>query len=363
MKSLPKNPSLEFLKKEAKSLRALHKQGNIFCCERIRQCDVSFKTQSDTEVLAAKFSINAAQKVIAREYGYSSWATLKHFIESLHAPLYQGVSNLQAYHKTITDSYDKRSSVYDDYIWAREKSIQLVEYSPPKSGDSVLDIGTGTGTIPFYIAGMVGETGMITGVDISKGMVERCNKKLSQSNLSHLKFIYGDGVHLDFPDNSFDRIYACASLYWMSHPLAALRRWFELLKPGGTLAFNAWPNKSFIWGGGVREALRPFGVEFTIHEFSGNKDKTRAITELAGFSDIHIRLHEDGRYLSLEDATETIADAMFYTPGQHPHPLKNISDEIIQKAQKSFEAEVEKRVTDKGVWHDMSMYDIECIKR
>ena len=99
MKSLPKNPSLEFLKKEAKALRALHKRGDASCCERLRQNDTSFKTKSDTELLSEKFSINDAQRIIAREYGYSSWAMLKHYIESLASPLFNAVADKKAYQR------------------------------------------------------------------------------------------------------------------------------------------------------------------------------------------------------------------------------------------------------------------------
>ena len=60
MKSLPKHPNLEFLKKEAKALRALHRQGDSACCERLRDNDTAYKNQTDTEILAARFSINDA---------------------------------------------------------------------------------------------------------------------------------------------------------------------------------------------------------------------------------------------------------------------------------------------------------------
>ena len=57
MKSLPANPNLEFLKKEAKALRALHKQGDPSCCEQIRLFDTSYKNKSDSEILATRFPL------------------------------------------------------------------------------------------------------------------------------------------------------------------------------------------------------------------------------------------------------------------------------------------------------------------
>jgi hypothetical protein len=60
---------------------------------------------------------------------------------------------------------------------------------------------------------------------------------------------------------------------------------------------------------------------------------------------------------------ETIREVMFYTLGQHPHPLTHISEETIQLAQENFDAELNKQVTKKGVWHDMTGYYVCGIKR
>ena len=133
MKSLPANPNLEFLKKEAKALRTLHKQGDVACCEQIRLHDTAFSHKSDAEILAERFSINDAQRIIAREYGYTSWATLKEYIESLSSPLYHGVSDKQTYKKLVAESYDKRADVYDNHVWAQEWCRLLVDICPAKA--------------------------------------------------------------------------------------------------------------------------------------------------------------------------------------------------------------------------------------
>ncbi len=361
MKSLPKNPDIEFLKKEAKALRALHRQGDASCCARLRQNDMSFKTRTDTEILSEKFSINDAQRIIAREYGYSSWATLKHYIESLSSPLYNAVADKKAYHKGITDSYDSRAPVYDNHVWGLEWSIQTVDFLPPEKGETVLDIACGSGFIAFYIADKVGPEGMITGVDISRGMIDRCNEKLKESRLKNLKFQYGDAENLDFPANSFDRMYCSAGLYWMINPLAALRHWCELLKPGGWLGFSAWPSKSFVWGNGERQALRKYGIEYTVHEFSGSQEKVKQLVELAGFSQIIIHEVKRGRWMKREDFKGEIGPGG-YTPGQYPDPLEGVSKEILQLAQKDYEAELDRLTTDKGIWHDMTTYFVYAQK-
>jgi ubiquinone/menaquinone biosynthesis C-methylase UbiE len=356
MKSLPKHPNLEFLKKEAKALRVLHRQGDSACCDRLRDNDTAYKKQSDTDILNARFSINDAQRIVAREYGYSSWATLKRYVESINLPLYNKVSDRQGYHRTITDSYDERSKNYDNSEWHRGIAIKAVDYCPPEPDDSVLDVATGTGSIAFYAAELVGPTGHVIGVDISRGMLGKCNEKLAASGLDNLEFVYADGENLDFPANSFDRIYCTSAIFWMSNLQATLRHWFELLKPGGHVGFNATPSSSFFWGDGARRAMAKHGFEYTCNLPAGDYDNARDMLELAGYENFRLYEEQDGRYLEFDDDIEPFLTLQGYAPGQYPHPLEGMTEEIRQRIQKDYEAEVRKRITDKGAWHDMTQY-------
>ena len=355
MKSLSRKPNLEFLKKEAKALRALHRRADPACCEQIRLNDNSFKAKSDSEILAARFSINDAQRIIAREYGYTSWATLKRYIEALDAPLYNGVSDKAIYQSLVAASYDKRAAAYDNHVWAREWCMQLVELCPPAAGENILDLGCGSGTIPFLIAEKVGAAGAIVGVDIGHAMIARCNEKLKDTSFTHLQFEYGDVEQLEYPANSFERIYACSILPWLTNQQAALRHWFELLKPGGWIGLTAWPANSFVWGDGARQALRKYGIELTVHEYSGTRDKTCQLMELAGFGNITIKVVERGQWMKAEPLKGTFSSGE-YAIGQYPDPLENVPEEILRKAEQDLWAEVDRRTTEQGVWHDMTTY-------
>ena len=74
---------------------------------------------------------------------------------------------------------------------------------------------------------------------------------MGKLNIGNLEFRYADAENLEFSPNSFDRIYCSSAFFWMSHPLATLRHWYELLKPNGQLGFNATPANSFL----SREAI------------------------------------------------------------------------------------------------------------
>lgn len=187
-------------------------------------------------------------------------------------------------------------------------------------------------------------------------MLAKCNEKLKGSGHKNLEFIYADAENLEFPVNSIDRIYCSSAFFWMSHPLAALRHWLELLTPDGGLGFNAWPEDSFLWGDGASQVLKNYGINYILNRVTGTLQKCRKLLELAGYENIQIHEVKSGRYISLEEAKGHFIDESAYAPGQYPHPVKNVPEDIMKQAHADFEAEVEKLATEEGVWHDMTMY-------
>ena len=70
---LPVNPNLEYLKSRAKSLLKLALAGDQVALERLQG------------VTSSDFKLADAQFVVAREYGFPSWAQLKHHVVALQA--------------------------------------------------------------------------------------------------------------------------------------------------------------------------------------------------------------------------------------------------------------------------------------
>ncbi len=81
MKHLPQNPNLEYLRREARSLRARHRAKDQSVANIIGHFDTSFHGLNQDEVFARKFSIIDAQRVTARQYRFASWRRLKLFIQ------------------------------------------------------------------------------------------------------------------------------------------------------------------------------------------------------------------------------------------------------------------------------------------
>ena len=80
-KQLPPRPSLEQLKKQAKDLRKAHSTANPEAGERIRAFLPRLSSTSAAAVLEADFSLQEAQHVVAREYGFKDWIALAAVVE------------------------------------------------------------------------------------------------------------------------------------------------------------------------------------------------------------------------------------------------------------------------------------------
>lgn len=272
------------------------------------------------------------------------------------------IQNLQAYHKHICDTYDNRSANHDKSEGHRDTALRLVKALPPHAGDHVLDIGTGTGTIAFEAAGLVGPEGKVVGVDLSQGMLAQANAKLAVSALRNLEFVAGDMERLEWPANSFDRIYCASAFFCALDPLATLSHWYELLKPGGGLAFHALPETSYFWVSVARTVLAKYGFPYRLNTPTGSVEKTRQMLTETGFREIDIREEASGYYLPLEQAKGSWIQVDDFAPGQYPHPVENVPPDILVKCQRDYEAMIEELGTDKGVWNDTTMYYVYAYK-
>jgi hypothetical protein len=71
-RDLPSHPRLDHLKRQAKALRRAHAEGDARAVERVRAA-IGAKTE---------LKLTDAQRVIAREYGFPTWAKLRTHVQS-----------------------------------------------------------------------------------------------------------------------------------------------------------------------------------------------------------------------------------------------------------------------------------------
>ena len=106
-------------------------------------------------------------------------------------------------------------------------------------GDSVLDLGCGSGNFAMLEAGRVGKNGRVTGIDISSEMVAIASRSAKEMGLTNVEFQQQDVETLSFSGH-FDAITARFSLMFLKSPEIALHGIRRVLRPGRTFAACVW---------------------------------------------------------------------------------------------------------------------------
>ncbi len=100
-------------------------------------------------------------------------------------------------------------------------------------GKRLLDLGCGAGENSVYFAK---QGANCVATDYSPGMVEVA-LKLAASNGVEIEGRTANAMALDFPDNTFDLVYASNLLHHIPDPKIALKEMHRVLKPGGKACF------------------------------------------------------------------------------------------------------------------------------
>lgn len=107
------------------------------------------------------------------------------------------------------------------------------EFAGIKTGDHVLDLGSGAGNDCFVARSLTGETGRVTGLDFSDDMLARANENVQKLGFTNVGFVKGDIEQMPIPDNRFDVIVSNCVLNLVPDKSAAFSEMLRVLKPGG----------------------------------------------------------------------------------------------------------------------------------
>ena len=106
-----------------------------------------------------------------------------------------------------------------------------------KVGMDVVDIGCGSGTTTFDIGTVVGNTGSVTGVDISVPMLQLAHERTENYELTNVRFLNQDIQTDSLNDNSFDAVFSRFGVMFFDEPIKAFVNLHRALRRSGQLAF------------------------------------------------------------------------------------------------------------------------------
>jgi ubiquinone/menaquinone biosynthesis C-methylase UbiE len=135
-------------------------------------------------------------------------------------------------------SYDEIADQYDtiSHRVAYPVAARLVELAGLAPGERVLDVGTGTGMVPFEVARAATRTSVV-GTDISTGMIEKASRKAGEQGLDpdRVSFQVMDAEAMSFAPGEFDVVMSAFALGHMPRPERAMAEMFRVMRPGGRL--------------------------------------------------------------------------------------------------------------------------------
>src|SRR5438309_2126518 len=161
-------------------------------------------------------------------------------------------------------------------------------------GESVLEIGCGTGALTVPVAEAVGEAGRLVAVDISEPMLGAARQRVGERGLRNVTLLHGDAQVFALEPAAFDLATSRMGVMFFADPAAAFRNIASALKPGGRLVFACWAplaeNRHWLISYDIAlRHLGPAAAEPT-HEPGplafGNPDYIREVLAAAGFVDI-----------------------------------------------------------------------------
>src|SRR5260370_24804456 len=120
--------------------------------------------------------------------------------------------------------------------WSRRLAPLFIEHAGVAAGERLLEVGCGTGSLTFALAGTVA-FGELTAIDYADVYVAAARAKNRDPRI-HIE--QGDAVALCFPDAHFDRALSLLVLHFVPEPGVAVAQMRRGPRGGGGVAAAVW---------------------------------------------------------------------------------------------------------------------------
>ena len=151
---------------------------------------------------------------------------------------------------------------------ARHAIVRAARIEP---GETVADIGAGTGFFSLLFAEAVGPTGSVVAQEIAPVFIEHLAKRVREAGATNVRVVQGKADSIELPAGSVDVAFLSDVYHHFEFPRSTLRSIHHALKPGGRLVVVDF------------ERIEGVSREWTLnHVRAGKEQVTKEITD-AGF--------------------------------------------------------------------------------
>jgi len=148
--------------------------------------------------------------------------------------------------ETDSDALDYRIYVHKNFS-KNDFDKWVINSLNLEKGLKALDVGCGSGKFLIKIAEIVGENGLVCGLDISELSLDKCNKTAEGKNLRNIRLVNADLTQIKETVSAeagkeFNRALSSFAIYYTTNKGKTFRDIFDLLKTEGML-FVCGPTK------------------------------------------------------------------------------------------------------------------------
>lgn len=168
-------------------------------------------------------------------------------------------SDVKSFFEAAATHWDTMRLTYYD-----ERVIETIaDAIAVKEGQTVLDVGTGTG---FIAAGLASRAAHVVAIDHSPAMLDVARDNLAQLGIANVELLEGDLTHLPLDDDSVHAAVANMVLHHTEDPAGMLAEMARVVRPGGWVAITDAVEHPYEW---MRTEQADIWLGFTPEQVEG----------------------------------------------------------------------------------------------
>jgi arsenite methyltransferase len=136
----------------------------------------------------------------------------------------------------IDYSTEAAADCFDELpLWSAPFGLMLLERVPVRTGQTIVDVGCGTGFLSIELAQRCGPTSVVIAVDPWTAAIARLRRKIAFLGLENIQIIEGDAAKMGLGDAEVDVLVSNLGIHNFDEPAAVLEECCRVAKPDALL--------------------------------------------------------------------------------------------------------------------------------